>query len=283
MTNPALTSWQHPGAAGQVIYGNTHLPDGDPVGVVLICHGFKGYKDYGFLPQLAQACAARGLIAHRFNFSHSGMTDRIDTFEQPDLFEQDTWQKQIDDLTAVASAVEEGQLPGLGLPLIVFGHSRGGITALLTGARWPQRFAGIVTAAAPHRSCELSETQQDELLRQGRLASPSSRTGQTLYVGRDWLLEQQANPDACDPVRAAAHLAVPLMFIHGESDQTIAPLAANALHTAAPRSRFILLAGSQATHTFGAPNPLLLDEKPPAITQQLMELVAGFAVTCAQR
>ena len=54
---------------------------------MLIAHGFKGYKDYGMFPRLARVAAETGFVAHRFNFSHSGMTDRIATFEHPDLFD----------------------------------------------------------------------------------------------------------------------------------------------------------------------------------------------------
>jgi uncharacterized protein len=87
-----VLDWTIPGAENQPIYGTTHLPDGShgsPRSVVIIAHGFKGYKDYGMFPRIAHQCAEAGLVAHRFNFSHSGMTNHIDTFERPDLFERD--------------------------------------------------------------------------------------------------------------------------------------------------------------------------------------------------
>ena len=76
------------GYDGGSIIGSAHLPEGRPRGVAVVAHGFKGYKDYGMFPRIAAALADRGLIAHRFNFSHSGMTNAIATFERPDLFEQ---------------------------------------------------------------------------------------------------------------------------------------------------------------------------------------------------
>ena len=82
--------WTIRGAARQPIIGDAHLPQGEPRGAVLIAHGFKGYKDYGMFPRIAAELSGRGLIAHRFNFSHSGMTARTETFERPDLFERDT-------------------------------------------------------------------------------------------------------------------------------------------------------------------------------------------------
>ena len=124
----ATNDWSIPGADGEAIIGNAHLPDGDPAGVVLLAHGFKGYKDYGMFPRIAQTLAEAGFLAHRFNFSHSGMTDAIKTFERPELFEKDTWNKQVFDWRQVDSAIRSGTLAGQGLPCVIFGHSRGGAT-----------------------------------------------------------------------------------------------------------------------------------------------------------
>ena len=96
--------WSIPGAEGEVILGDCHLPAGEARGVIIIAHGLKGYKDYGMFPVIARACAAGGLIAHRFNFSHSGMTNALETFARPDLFERDTWNRQVHDCRAVVEA-----------------------------------------------------------------------------------------------------------------------------------------------------------------------------------
>ena len=65
-----IEHWSIPGANGQSIFGTTHLPDtaSESLGVLLLCHGFRGYKDYGFLPRLARQACQQGLITHRFPF-----------------------------------------------------------------------------------------------------------------------------------------------------------------------------------------------------------------------
>ncbi len=115
---PTPTDWTIPGSNAEPIIGNCHRSEGEAAGVILLAHGFKGYKDYGMFPRLAEAMAAAGLIAHRYNFSHSGMTNRIETFERPDLFERDTWNRQVEDETRVIEAVAAGTLAGGGLPMI---------------------------------------------------------------------------------------------------------------------------------------------------------------------
>jgi len=278
------TQWTLSGADDQPIFGDTHLPDdsGDTAkGVMLICHGFKGYKDYGLFPQLAEAVAAAGLIAHRFNFSHSGMTNNTDTFEQPELFERDTWSRQIHDLQTVAQAAATGEITGQGLPQVWFGHSRGGVTVLLTAARARQATdtpnpAAIITAAAPAEACSLPDDVKEELRDKGRLPSPSARTKQTLYVGKGWLDEIEANPEAFDPYLAAASLQCPHLILHGSEDQTVPPTAAHAYHDL-PGQRTQLHLLEDASHTFNAPNPLPLHADPPRATRRVFELACAFA------
>jgi len=293
--------WTLAGSDDQPILGTTHLP-AEPLpggGVLIICHGFKGYKDYGFFPLLAESAARRGLPAVRFNFSHSGMDNapaaakRSDRFDRPDLFERDTWGKQVHDLRQVTDAARRGRLPGVdraNLPVIYFGHSRGGITALLTAAGMgrargdiqpAEAITAVITASAPDAACSLGEPEKSTLRRHGRLESPSSRTGQMLHVGAAWLHEIEADPTAFDPLRAAAALDCPLLVIHGDADSTVPHLAADQIARAAgPRASTLIIPG--ASHTYNAPNPLPRDAAPPPATARMIDAACDFAVRCCR-
>lgn len=281
-----MKQWTVEGGAGQPILGDTHLPGGEPVGVILLCHGFKGYKDYGFFPRLADAAAEAGFVAHRFNFSHSGMTNNIETFERPELFERDTWGKQVADLRAVVAAVGSGELAGGGLPQVWFGHSRGGITVTLSAARafaggadWAARPAGVVLASSPHRANYYGEEITNDLRERGRYPSPSNRTGQTLYIGKAWLDEIEADPDAFDPVKRIAGIACPILLLHGTADDAVPPASSGMLADAAGgRATLHLMDG--AGHTYNAPNPLPDEAGLPSATREMFEHVTGFARGC---
>jgi alpha-beta hydrolase superfamily lysophospholipase len=243
----SISDWSIPGADGQTIFGNTHLPDADARGAIVIVHGFKGYKDYGMFPRLAREFAGggrSGLIAHRFNFSHSGMTNRLETFERPDLFERDTWSKQVFDLSAVLQAIARNELPGNGLSLFVLGHSRGGVTAFLTADRLTELgrlpdLAGVIALASSSTCNSFGAEESRVLLEQGWLESPSSRTGQPLRVGRAFLQEQLDDPAAHDLLAHVRRLGerVPILIIHGENDPTVPVQCAHDLASAAgPRA-----------------------------------------------
>ncbi|MEM9753170.1 MAG: hypothetical protein AAF916_07265 [Planctomycetota bacterium] len=287
---PTQTDWELPGAEGETIFGTAHFPEAEPRGVLLIAHGFKGYKDYGLLPMLADRAAKAGFIAHRFNFSHSGVTPNFETFERAELFERDTWMKQRFDLCAVGRAAQNGLLHnGAGhpvdLPQVWFGHSRGGVSCLLAAAYLADSGneqvvpSGVVTAGSPHVCCSLSDADRTTLLEAGRLLSPSGRTGEDLYVGKAWLEEQLADPAAHDPYRAAGRYPGPRLILHGTGDATVPVASAHAYDDAVGgRGRLVLIEG--ASHVFDAPNPLPLDAEPPTTTQTLIEETLAFASEC---
>jgi alpha-beta hydrolase superfamily lysophospholipase len=256
------TQWTIPGASGQEILGNTDMPPGEAIACVILAHGFKGYKDYGMMPRIARELAAAGVIVHRFNFSHSGMTNDIATFARADLFEQDTWSKQVFDLAAVMRAVSEGAPPGSGLPRFLAGHSRGGVTAILTANRLTElgsapdhHVAGVITIASPSTANPLTEDERRRLMADGFLESPSSRTGQRLRIGRGFLQEQLDDAHGHDVLAAASRLACPILIIHGDADATVPLIHAEAISNAAgDRAERRVIAG--ADHVLNTPNPM---------------------------
>ena len=114
---PAFTLQSDEGLA---ITGDVDLPE-RPRALVIIIHGFKGFKDWGFFPWLAQRLSHHHLAVCRFNMSRSGIGDDPETFDRLDLFEGDTYSTQLDDLRGVV-AYGQKQVPNV--PTFLLGHSR---------------------------------------------------------------------------------------------------------------------------------------------------------------
>jgi pimeloyl-ACP methyl ester carboxylesterase len=272
--------WEIPGSAGRPVLGTCRRPDPDPaaespLACVSIAHGFKGFMDYGMFPRIARELAAAGCLVHRFNFSHSGMTRQTERFARPDLFEADTWNRQVDDLGAIDAAIDDGRLAGAGRPRIWVGHSRGGVAVILAAGRGRLgRVDGIASIAAPAEACRLAEADRARLRREGFLPSPSSRTGQDLRVGRDWLEEIEADPVGHDPCVQIGRVSAPTLVIHGEADETVPVADAERLAAAAGgRCRLVRLPG--ANHVLGVVHPLAEDAPtPPPLRRAIDELRA---------
>ncbi len=277
------TKWKLPGANGELIHGHSHRPRKKARGVILLVHGFKGYKDYGMFPVIAHHLCDAGYVVHCMNFSHSGMLDGDGPFERPDLFEADTWNKQVVDLQAAIKAIDEGVLQSQGLPLILMGHSRGGVAVLLAAARGTQDLGqlqptAVVTIASPCVCNSYSPEACAKLLEDGWLASPSSRTNQELRVGSGFLKEQLDDPESHDLEALVQQLSCPVLLAHGESDRTVPVEAADVLAQA------IESGGQSATvvrlrdgdHVLNTPNPAPLDEAPSPQLAAFLSMTGQF-------
>ncbi|MEQ8850543.1 MAG: alpha/beta fold hydrolase [Phycisphaerales bacterium] len=250
------TAWEIEGSESLPLLGDTAAPAGDARACAVIVHGYKGYKDYGMFPAIAATLAGAGVVAHRFNLAHSGMTNETETFARPDLFERDTWTHQVEDIRAVVRAVRSGAIAGGGLPMFLIGHSRGGVSCVLAAGRCAEELdlAGLVTINAPATCCSLSESGRDALLERGHLETASARTGQTLRVGVGWLRDQIEHPELHHVALQASRVACPALVIRGDADETVAPASADVIAGAmGRRARVLSIPGGN--HVLNTPNP----------------------------
>lgn len=255
------TAWKIVNQHGLEILGDTHTPEqGPPVACVLLIHGFKGYKDYGFIPMLARDLCERGMLVHRFNFSTSGMTNDTETFARPDLFEMNTWGRQVEDVVRVVGAIGKGEIAGKGLDRFLIGHSRGGATALLAAGRHHAKLGltGVVTLSSVDRCNSMPPQEQDLMLQRGYTVTTSSRTGQELRIDANWLVEQLDHPQDHDVLAQTAHASkagIAVCVIHGDDDESVDLEQGRAIAQAA-HTPLIVLAGGD--HVLNMPNPSTL-------------------------
>ncbi len=247
--------WNVLGSRGERICGTSHAQEGELKGVVLLGHGFKGYKEYGMLPWLAQQFAKRGYCAHRFNFSHSGMLEGDGPFVRPDLFKKQTWNTQVEDVAILCDAFSEN-----GLPLYILGHSRGGVACLLAAGRGTVSVDGVLSLSAPSTCNPLTKESQQVLLAKGSLESPSSRTDQLLEIGACFVQEQLDDPTSHALLELAGNIESPVLIVHGEEDSTVPVDAAIALTKAVKNPTLVRISGGD--HVMNTSNPFEVDARP---------------------
>jgi pimeloyl-ACP methyl ester carboxylesterase len=225
--------------------------------VVVCCHGFKGFKDWGFWPWVGARLAAAGFTAVQFNFSGSGVGANLLEFDELEVFARDTVSKQLDDLGVVLDALFAGGMARGCADLrhvMLLGHSRGGGVAVLR-ARADARIDAVATWAAVSKVLRWSEAERRVWRTQGFMSVPNARTGQDMRVGTALLDDLEFNAGGYDLVRAASELRVPLLVAHGDADETVPAAEGSALYGAAPDSSKEFLLLPRAGHTFGAEHP----------------------------
>lgn len=239
-----------PSAEGLPIRGDFDIPE-SPRALVVIVHGLKGFKNWGFFPWLAQRLMGHRLAVCRFNMSRCGIGEDPESFDRLDLFEHDTYSIQLADLRA---AVQHAQQRFPGLPTIVLGHSRGGGVSILGAAEIPDLRA--VIAWSPISRCDNwdAATRRDWQER-GVTEAMNQRTKQMMRISRDVLDDFEAHRERLDIVKSAETLRVPLLVIHGARDESV-PLDSGRLLAERADDASLLVIGG-AGHTFNAIHPLV--------------------------
>jgi pimeloyl-ACP methyl ester carboxylesterase len=252
MATPTLTRHRLPGVLGDILVDVRAGGRGSPRPAVIVVHGFKGFKDWGLWPALADRLARAGFSAVTLNLSGSGVDDTGE-FVYPDRFGHNTFSAELQDLRRVADALGAGELgvaPPSGLGLL--GHSRGGGTAILHTATDP-RIRALVTWAAISTVDRWPAAQRSAWRAAGVSEVKNMRTGQVLPQYPDVLDDIERNAAALDIQAAAARVAVPWLIVHGTEDDAVPLAEGECLAAAAPRARFLAIEG--AGHTFGAAHP----------------------------
>lgn len=256
-------TFQLTGAAGAQITGDLYLPAPEAP-LVIVIHGFKGFKDWGCFPWIGEQLAEQGLAAAVINLSHNGIGPDFNTFQRLDLFEADTWSKRVFDLQQVLEAASHGLLgPGdqphparIGL----LGHSMGGGLAVLMAAK-DARVRSIVTLAGVARPNRIPIPEvQAQLQAFGHVKVENARTGQIMRIGRAFFDELVSHGGAFDILAAARATSTPWMIVHGGADEAVPHDDALELLDAANGNQVQgenvkLLTIENAGHTFGAVHP----------------------------
>ena len=108
------------------------IPGTEKLSTLVYCHGFKGFKDWGFVPHLNQFLVTENLALITFNHSHNGVNTR--DFDDLDSFADNSVGQELRDLESLALwIVNEGkELYNFDPENINWlGHSRGGGNVIL--------------------------------------------------------------------------------------------------------------------------------------------------------
>lgn len=250
-------SYELPGSDARPLRGEVHLPDAPgPRPIVVLVHGFKGFRRWGFWPAMAERFTRDGLACVGFDLSHNGVGPGGLEFDEPELFERNTFARELFDLQQVLAAVRERRLPHADelLPdrLALLGHSRGGGLVVVTAADDPA-IRAVVALAPIASNRRLAPDDVESGLARGFHPVVNTRTGQVLHLGRDALLEIQGRDDLADFTVHAARLAAPLLVVHGTADPAVSVDDGRRLAAAAPVGEFVGCKG--ADHVLGCRHP----------------------------
>lgn len=257
---------------GRTVRGDFYPAAGATNGVVL-CHGFKGFARWGAWPLLAEALNERRLNAIAFDFSGSGVGADRESFTELDAFAANTYRRELEDLNAVVNHATTHGWTSRDCGL--FGHSRGGATAIFFAAD-SDRVNSLVTWASIATIERWSEEQIRDWRERGYTEVVNARTGQVLRIDKSaWDECERESRYGLDVERAAERVRAPWLIVHGSADDVVPVSDAHRLAKANLRGDHGMVAQVRivegANHVLGATHPL------KSVPDELRELIAETA------
>lgn len=236
---------------------NESIKSGLPL--LVICHGFKGFKDWGCFPYLAERFADAGFFTVSFNFSQNGTDNSKDNpvdFDRLDLFARNTFSAELDDLGEVLDFLErgKGKYNYDFKNLTLLGHSRGGGIAILK-TREDRRVKRLITLASVSEFDRYGDETRKTWKERGYLEALNTRTKQRMRMNATLLEDIEMNSERLNIKKAISEIGVPVFIIHGSEDLAVDMEEAEELYALSNKSLSRLLILTNTGHTFGAVHP----------------------------
>lgn len=224
--------------------------------VVLFCHGFKGFKDWGAWNLVAKKFALAGFVFVKFNFSCNGIGEmELLDFTRLDLFEQNNYSKEIKDVETVLSWIKNDNfwkaIPIEEINLI--GHSRGGGIALVSALENLEINKVITWASIGDFDRFGSKENIEEWQKVGFKNFYNSRTKQDMKIAFQFYEDFKKNEARLNIESTCKQLKKPLLIMHGKKDEAVGFSHAQRIKNWKKTAELVLL--ENANHVFGARHP----------------------------
>ena len=234
--------------------------------LVIFCHGYKGFKDWGAWDLVSKAFKNADLFFVKFNFSHNGGTIE-NPIDFPDLeaFAENNYTKELDDLESLLNHLtsdENKYKNEIDLTNItVIGHSRGGGIAIIKTAE-NKRITKLITWASVSDFGKRTSTTGDieQWKKDGVKYVLNGRTKQQMPHNYQFYLDFKDNESRLNIEASEKKLKIPHLIIHAINDPSVNYSEAEALHSWNSNSELFPIENSD--HVFGAKHPWELQTLP---------------------
>jgi dienelactone hydrolase len=223
---------------------------------IILVHGFKGFKDWGYAPYLSEYFAEKEYFVITFNFSHNGIGNDKFNFTELEKFANNTFTREITELEDVVNAYKNNMFGEVTNPKIgLIGHSRGGAIALLTAPK-SKSVKAVSTWGSVATFDRYSERQKDIWRKKGFFSVMNMRTKQEMRLNISLLEDLEKNKDeSLNIEKAVKKLNKPLAIFHGTEDLAVKIDEAKQLYNWANKDLTNLEIIENTGHTFGCVHP----------------------------
>lgn len=229
---------------------------------VIIIHGFKGFKDWGYVPYFAKELAENGFFVLTFNFSHNGIGENPFEFTELEKFANNTISLEVSELNEIIDFYNNGGFgfDGNNNSIGLIGHSRGGAIAIIQTKESIEKNKNINVKAlalwGTIATFERYTKHQVELWKkQGYIEVVNTRTNQVMRLNKILLEDYEQNRERFNLLNCISKITIPILIVHGEQDLTVPLSEAYQLYEASNKNLTELVVIPAAGHTFNIVHP----------------------------
>lgn len=246
--------------------------------IVIFCHGYKGYKDWGAWNLAADEFANNDFFFIKFNFSHNGgtMEQPID-FPDLEAFGNNNYSIELDDLELVIGSVLSSdefkqEIDKTNITLI--GHSRGGGIVSLKASQNKKittiiSWNGISDIEARFPKGDALEKWEKEGIGYIQNTRTKQQMPNKFQIYEDFL----ANKKRLNIQNAVKKLSIPHLIIQGSNDEVVLPIEGENIHKWNSKSKLIVF--KDMNHALGSSQPWFSKNMPNDLEKVVKESI-GF-------
>ena len=235
-----------------------YTENNEPKQIVIFCHGYKGYKDWGAWDLVAEKFAESNLFFVKMNFSHNGGTiEQPIDFPDLEAFGNNNFTKELDDIDSLLNWLLNNETIKNEIDLTkitLIGHSRGGGIVLIK-ANEDKRITKIISWASvsdfgkrfPHGEQLEGWKMQDVAYIE------NARTKQQMPHYFQFYTNFKENESRLHIQNAVNNLKIPYLIIHGSNDETVPVKEAEDLLSWNSNNKLVLI--ENGNHSFGNKHP----------------------------
>lgn len=246
--------------------------------LVIFCHGYKGFKDWGAWDLAAEAFMKANVFFVKFNFSHNGGTvEQPIDFPDLEAFAENNYSKELkdlDDMITFLTSVENEFLDQIDINNIsVIGHSRGGGISILK-TKEDQRIKKLITWASVSSFGKRTSTtgNLEQWKKDGVKYVLNGRTNQKMPHNFQFYLDFKANEQRLNIEKAVKNINVPHLIIHAKDDPSVLYQEAINLNSWNPKSELFTIKNSN--HVFNAKHPWKEKDMPNNLEKVVNKTIA---------
>lgn len=242
-----------------VLHGDLHYAGHTSCPILLIIHGFRGSKNWGFFPTIAEEFAQNGSIVLTWNMSLNGYSKNSQYIDQPDNFARNTiTQEMVDTQSIIDSILQDDRIISGDIrshwngDIHVLGHSRGGGIGILISAENPS-IKKLALWNTISRFGRFTERQKKLWSETGTFPIDETEDGKVIAMNYTYISDLEFHSDEYSPLRAITEVSADILIVHAEQDMTVPIREAHALQEKSHSAHMHSI--PQAGHIFGCTHP----------------------------